>query len=370
LFVFAILLLAASGGCGGGSSRKTAAAVTSNVAQRALVANEFNSQLQIVNAQSDTLTGFSIRTGAGPQRVVSGGSKTLALNGGENTVSIIDNVMESEVGRVSMPATPEDLVIAADGKMGYAAARNANSVTVIDTANKSTSSITVPLPRRLVLNKAGSRLLVFSDDSNSIRVVDTAMKAATEVMGFDRPIYGVFSSDDSKAFILSCGAECGGTAAHVTVLDMSSNTPGASVAVTAATVGLLDGQNLYVAGTTPAGGALDVVTGSLTVSKSAVAISGGFHHAMALASNNKLLVAAMTCTTGTQGCLTIFNASAQTAVVDTFKGDVTGLQPIANRNVVYVTEGGELRIYDTGTDAEQSKQIDITGKAADVRTID
>jgi len=267
-------------------------------------------------------------------------------------------------------ATPEDLVIAADGKMGYAAARNANSVTVIDTAKKSTSSITVPLPRRLVLNKAGSRLLVFSDDSNSLRVVDTAMKAATEVMGFDRPIYGVFSSDDSKAFILSCGAECGGTAAHVTVLDMSSNTPGASVAVTAATVGLLDGQNLYVAGTTPVGGALDVVnTGTLTVSKSGVAISGGFHHAMALASNNKLFVAAVTCTTGTQGCLTIFNTSAQTAVVDTFKGDVTGLQPIANRNVVYVTEGGELRIYDTGTDAEQSKQIDITGKAADVRTI-
>ena len=42
--------------------------------------------------------------------------------------------------------------------------------------------------------------------------------------GFDNPVYAVFSTDDSKAYILSCGFECGGVAASVTVLDIASKT--------------------------------------------------------------------------------------------------------------------------------------------------
>src|SRR5229473_130905 len=33
----------------------------------------------------------------------------------------------------------------------------------------------------------------------------------TVVNGFDRPVYGFFSSDGSAAYILNCGQECGGT---------------------------------------------------------------------------------------------------------------------------------------------------------------
>ena len=51
-------------------------------------------------------------------------------------------------------------------------------------------------------------------------------------------------------------------------------------------------------------------------------------------------------------------------------GDVTGIQPIANRHVVYLVQGGELQIYDTTTDKLQATQINIIGQAVDVKTID
>jgi len=186
-------------------------------------------------------------------------------------------------------------------------------------------------------------------------------------------VSGVFSSDDSTAFILNCGPECGGTAAKVTTLNMASNTLGASVAVSAATVGYLDSSgNLYVAGTAAGGGKLDVVnTSSLTVSKSGVAISDGTHTLMAMGSNGKLFVASRTCSNDIQGCLSIFDTAAGSAMLSAAGGgDVTGIEPVSGRNVVYVIEGGELIIYDTTTSQPQATQIDIVGKAFDVRVVD
>jgi hypothetical protein len=58
-------------------------------------------------------------------------------------------------------------------------------------------------------------------------------------------------------------------------------------------------------------------------------------------------------------------------VIDTPNGDVTGIAPIPKRNVVYVIEGGELRIFDTTTSAPSTtKFLDIVGKAIDVKEID
>ena len=43
---------------------------------------------------------------------------------------------------------------------------------------------------------------------------------------------------------------------------------------------------------------------------------------------------------------------------------------MSDRDVVYVIEGGELVIYDTTTGKPQTTQIDIVGKAIDVRVVD
>ncbi len=297
---------------------------------------------------------------------------TLVFVAGNNSIAIVDNAAEAASGSIALPNVTESIAILPDGSTAFAAIRNTGQVAVLDLTNKIiASNIAIPTARRLVLSHNGAKMLAFSDDSDALNVIDTAAKTATSIAGFDRPVWGVFTRDDSKAFILNCGPECGGRTASVTVLDMTSNTLGANVLVSAATIGLLDGSNLYVAGTTAGGGRLDLVdSAALQVTKSGIAISDGFHHTMALASNGKVFIGARTCTGITTGCLSIFNAAAGTAVVDAQKGEVTGIQPISNRNVVYVIEGGELRIYDTATSAEQAKQIDIVGKAFDVKSID
>jgi hypothetical protein len=207
---------------------------------------------------------------------------------------------------------------------------------------------------------------------------------SSPIGGFDRPFTAFFSSDDSKAFVLNCGVECGGAAASVRVLDLSNNTPGASVAVGGATVGLLDGNNLYVAGTpatstsTTNGGTFNVVSvanpAALTASAN-VPISDGLHHTMVQVSTGKLYIGARSCTIinnppVNKGCLSFVNTSALTAVVGPARGEVTSIATIKARNVVYVTQNGDLDIYDLSTDALQTKQIDISGKVVDAQEID
>jgi hypothetical protein len=115
----------------------------------------------------------------------------------------------------------------------------------------------------------------------------------------------------------------------------------------------------------------------MSVVGSPVAINDGYHNHIALGANGQLFIGARTCSQS--GCLSIYNT--QNSAVGTVPsggvgfppatGDVTGIQPIATRTVVYVTQGGNLGIYDTRTDALQSLQItNLIGQFIDVKTID
>ena len=68
--------------------------------------------------------------------------------------------------------------------------------------------------------------------------------------------------------------------------------------------------------------------------------------------------------------LSILNTSKSTVVVPPLLGDVTGIQPINRRSVVYVVQNGELSIYDTTTDKLQTTQVDVIGQAVDVKEVD
>ncbi len=384
--------------CGGSNSSSSSGSTTSGIKKRAFISNNFQNQIDIINAANDTINTTltqnangttqttltnTINTGTGPAQMVLTADKklTLVFDQASNTIAVIVNATEANAGQIPLPDSTESFVVAPDSTTVYVAVPNApltgqtsGAVEVLSaTTGALSNTIPVPRARRVALSHNGNKLLVFADATDQMWVVDTTAKTATAVTGFDRPVSGVFSSDDSKAYILNCGPECGGTAAKVTVLDMASNTPGASVAVSAATVGLLDSSgNLYVAGTAAGGGKLDVVnTSSLTVSKSGVAISDGTHTIMALGANGKLFVASRACSNTVQGCLSIFDTAAGSAVTSAAGGgDVTGIEPVSSRNVVYVIEGGELVIYDTTTNKPQSTQIDIVGKALDVRVVD
>lgn len=369
LVVSGLLLAAALVACGGGITPPSEQPTTSQLTDRVLVTNQFASVVNIVDANTDQVSRFRISGGTNPtiMAVSSDKRRTLIFSSSNNGVAVVDNDAESTLGQVVMPGLVDSLVSGNDGTRGYAAVRNAGVVVVIDTTNGSTTTVAVPTVRRLVLSPSGTRLLAFSDDSDSVTVIDTSNNAATVVSGFDRPASAVFNSDSSTAYILNCGPQCGGSTASVRELVMAANTLGNSINVSAATVGFLSGGNLYVAGSAGGAGLLDVVSvPALTVSASGIAIGDGFHHAMALGSNSKLFIAGRTCV----NCLTIVNTSNNTPVIRPPNGEVNALQPIADRNVVYVTEGDELVIYDTTTDAPQANQINFVGRIVDAKSID
>jgi hypothetical protein len=97
---------------------------------------------------------------------------------------------------------------------------------------------------------------------------------------------------------------------------------------------------------------------------------------MDISSNGQLFVGARTCTnvttsSETRGCLAIFNTTTPGVVFPPDNGDVTGLQAIPSRNVLYVCEGGNFRIYDTTTNKllippNGQAMIDIIGQSVDV----
>jgi len=398
-----VLTACSTGNLLGGSSNSSSSSSApksrpSGITKRAFVTNNFQNQIDIINVANDTVnttlsTNVNGNTTSTLANTISAGSfpaqmavtpdkkLTVVFDQVTNVITVITNDTESNTGLVPLPDFTDSFVAGPDNKTLYVAVPNApvsgqpsGAVEVLDiSAGTLTNTIPVPRAHRIALSHNGNKLLAFADNTDQMWVVDTSAKTAAVVSGFDRPVFGVFSTDDSKAYILSCGPECGGMAAKVTVLDVASNTPGANVVVSAATTGFLDSAgNLYVAGTAAGGGKLDVLTAStLAVSKSGVAISDGFHQLMALGSNSKLFIGSRTCNNSVQGCLSIFDTGAGTAVISSAGGgDVTGIEPISGRNVVYVIEGGELRIYDTTTGQPQAKQIDIVGKAVDVRLVD
>jgi len=105
-------------------------------------------------------------------------------------------------------------------------------------------------------------------------------------------------------------------------------------------------------------------------------ITDGYHNRIDMGADGQLFVGAKTCSnvlppdTDQRGCLSIFNTATSAVVIPAFNGDVTGIQAITNRHVVYVAQGGELKIYDTRTGALQETQIDIFGAATDVKLVD
>jgi hypothetical protein len=221
--------------------------------------------------------------------------------------------------------------------------------------------------------------------------------ALITLTGFDKPVWAVFSADGSTAYVLNCGQECGGSAAGIVAVDMTQNPPVASapVAVSASTNGLIVGGNLYVAGTPPSAGVdcqanlcgvLTVFPGAnLSVAPTQFAITDGYHDNLVMAPNNQLFIASRTCTnviasgqTVGRGCLSVLNTGGGTVYTAAQNGDVTGIQPIQNRTVVYVCEGGAFSIYDTALDLGSNRQlmpqtkteITIVGQAVDVKLVD
>ena len=421
LLVF-ILLSLGMVSCGGSSATTTSSGLT----YRAFISNPSNLNLSgtispalnIVDATQDILSFASVdltgtTTSAGMMVETPIRDHTIVFSpatgsSANNQVAIVDNAKESASGSVTLPGPTESMFVAADNKTLYAAIPTApenglpaGAVVQIDTT-AATPAITATVPiagaHFLTQSPSGNQILVVSDTANTVSVFTPTLisqgNTVTTITGFDKPVWAIFSADGSTAYVLNCGPECGGTAASVAVLNMATMSISSTVPVPAATMGLLVGSTLYVAGTPLTSGVdcqanlcgvLTVLsTSDLTATPSTYAITDGYHDQIVMGQNGQLFIGSRTCTnlvgggsTPGRGCLSLLNTADGFIYTAVQNGDVTAIQPIEGRSVVYVCEGGGLQIYDTNYDlgnrkalALQTTQVVITGQAIDVKLAD
>ena len=394
--------------------------------------------LRIINATNDTLpTASEVSAGSSPGLMaISPNLGVLAaFDASSNSVFGVNTVTEAGLGRVQLPGPTQSMVVPTADPVGYAAVPTATVngyafIGAVENMNFAgggiTTTIAVNNAQTVVANPARNQLLVFSNDSNSVTVlfpdgavppVDTSCLSNTPnavcvvVQGFDRPVNAVINAAGTVAYILNCGAECGGTQASVQTLDLSTFTPGPPVNVNGATIALLSGTNLYVAGKgTPTGplcssiasagttaatfcGTLDILDLSQTPltdpyfnnPATEIAIPDGYHHRIDMSINGQLFVGSHECTNigdvnnpvgEVRGCLAIYSTLNNTIVIPPDNGNVGGFQSLTQRNIEYVAEGGFLRVYDTNrnilliNDFVPQGSINIVGYVGDVKEID
>jgi hypothetical protein len=379
--------------------------------------------LVIINGSNDTLPRVSpLGAGSSPGMMVLSPSRNIltAFDSATNTVFALSTTKESAIGNVRLPGPTSSFVIPTANTIGYAAVPSATingfaflgAIEAMNFSSGTFTSIAVSNAQTVVSDDTGGKLLVFSGDSDSVTVlspviavppVDTSCYTSPGngvcviVPGFDRPVYAVINGN--TAFVLNCGAQCGGTQASVAVFDLGSLTITKTIPVDAATWALLNGSTLYVAGTPPANnactgqktaattcGRLAVIdTGSGTVTATAV-ITDGYHQRIDLTNNGQLFIGSRNCTNignannpGTgevRGCLSIYKTTDGSVIVPPDNGNVDGLQGLTSRSVEYVAEGGSLRVYDTTRDVLLVNNflpqgtINVVGYVADVKAID
>lgn len=438
LFLLLLLLAASLTLLSCGSSTSGSSTTTSGLKDRAFFTENVSSSsvsagVYIVDAQKDVRAAVApIGAGNTPGMMVltPNRTQTLVFSSSGDQLTVINNASESAVGQITLPGFTESIVVSPESSTAYAAVPTASVVGQSPGAVKAfslssvafTAEVDIPSVRYLSIDNSGNRILAFSDNSDSVTVITPSNigvgNAVASVGGFDHPVAAFFSSDDSIAYVVNCGAECGGVQASVQKFEMTPTQclPDgvcAPVPVPAASVALVAGSTMYLAGTPYSGGVpsqactgqttaaatcglLSVVDlPSMTVTNSGIVITDGYHNRIALGANGQLFIGARTCTEimaanpgdEVRGCLSIYNT--QNAAVGSIQpnavtippanGDVTGIQPIAKRIVVYVVQNGSLGIYDTTTDALAHNPNDpnnpgqitnLIGQFVDVKTPD
>ena len=452
--------------CGGSSSGS--GSKTSGLSYRAFISNSVTAStlagVYIVNAVNDTrgpLSPISAGTTPGMMVVTPNLAQTLVFSANgtqfsDNQFTIIDNASESAAGHVILPGMTESFVVSPDSSTTYVAVPTAPvtgqpSLGAIEVISLSSGAVTAeiscpplnPNPPNpppppvcvtqgqgdqginqpyqfLTMGNTGTRILAFSDSQGVDSVADTIAvitpssvgtqyPVITFVPGFDHPVAAFFNSDDTSAYVLNCGAECGGQQASIQQFNLTDNTLGTYIPVcipgpapkscagpAAGSVALVNGSTMYIAGTPPfiGGSPQQPCTGETTAAQSCglltildlstmsvtntapIIITDGYHNRIALGPNGQLFIGARTCTeivppipppagAEVRGCLSIYNTLTSTVgsvppggvAIPNENGDVTGIQPIVQRGsgmaqeVVYVVQGGSLWIYDATIDA-------------------
>jgi hypothetical protein len=388
----------------GGTTNPNAPSVA-NVHNAAFISNTFSGVLQIVDTQNDT-TSFTAETTNSAGQLVPGQpvnisvattvtfevlspdkTKTMVFDPSSNVLYTVTNSSQATSGSLPLGGPTGMAVFASDNSTLYVPVPSApvtgSRPGLVEVWNVSASTLnanyTVPAARYVALSPNGQFLLVFSDNSDAVTLINPTASTITYVSipGFARPVNAFFSGDSNTAYVLNCGPECGSSGpASVAQLNIPSQTITATVPVGGASVGLLNGTTLYVAGSPVPPGTTSTydavnISNMTRITTNSVPIGDGFHTTMALAQNNKLYIGANSCSNTTTGCLSVVDVGTNTADPPLPpRGAITSLLAITNRNVVYAIEGGLLHIYNTTNDSLQATQITFTGALYGIVQVD
>jgi hypothetical protein len=390
----------------------------------------------IINGYNDTLPGIPpLSAGTSPQFMALSPARNIvaAFDSASNSVFAANTTNETNLGQTRLPAPATSISVPTSNPVGYAAVPSATvlgfpvlgAVEIMNlSAGSIASTIALANAQTVVPNQDGSQLLVFSNDSDTVTLLNPAQAlpgvdfscsqgnttVCLPIPGFDRPVFAVVNGN--TAYVLNCGAECGGTQASVQVLDLSTATPtlvGPPIKVNGATYALLSGTSLYVAGNgTPTGltcaslpssaptaatycGTLDIVDLSTMTDpyfnnpSVEIAIPDGYHDHLDMSINNQLFVGSKNCTNigdaanpvgEVRGCLAILNTITGQIIIPPQNGNVNALQGFSTRLFEYVAQGGQVFVYDTRIDVlainEFTPQgtINIVGYVSDLKAID
>ena len=345
----------------------------------------------------------------------------------------------------------------------FAANQQATVLTAVDNISGGTYALSLPGVYRVSVNPGGSAAMAFVQNSNyayyvrkltanetlaysggsstwpkaamdcepqnspgwclfqmqSPDKVDSTGNAYGAPLVFDRPVKAVFSADGSTAYVLNCGAECGGSTSSITEVPLApmiflsgqhsgslptnaalhancATTPNASACTLAIPGGssnaLVSTTTMYVAGQQmqPDG----LFTGNLTEvnlaqtaastlsASSPISISDGAPGApsrMLMADDNTLWIGMTKCNNGERfktgqpyGCLTMFNTSNNTVtMMEPYLGDLDGIAAVTGLHKIYVAEGGQVYIFHTTDGSSINNQyVTVTGTASDVAFMD
>jgi hypothetical protein len=400
---------------------------TTHLAHRALVSNYYSGKLQVVDALEDKLTSYSFTVGSGPTYMQPSpdGTLTFVNNTESFTISSLNNTLEVIKGTIPLGGSTQSFVTSQSNMFGFAAVPNYNNgsfrtpggiVRFNPTSGAVNTDIPFPNVQYLAMDTAESHLLAFTPADDNAHWVDlTTIDPNTTVPPYytlnlatatgtpvllSRPMNAFFSTDNTKAYILSCGIECGGTgSASVTEIDATSIYTPTSLtagttytattlpspvtvlnqwAVKGARIGLIDltANKLYLAGSTTtlidASGnnvqdgyftVLDLTAGSTAAP---IRIGNGVKRWIRNI-NGVFWVASLNC--GVQSCVSMVNGTAFSTLA-TANGDATGVAFMPVYKQVFTIEGGQLYIYDQqGQPLTSQYTTDIKGQGSDVMNI-
>lgn len=237
-------------------------------------------------------------------------------------------------------------------------------------------------------------------------------------IAFDRPVKAVFSVDGGTAYVLSCGAECGGTNSGVSVLPVSplifqlgqnsgllpcntapctnpNTKPMTTIPVPGgATNAIINNQTMYVVGQrlmtdgyyggflTQLNLANNTVVAGTSGAPNPASISDGIPGGpsrMVFGDDNTLWIGMTKCNQGERfynnqpfGCMTMYDTSkSKVVLLEPYLGDATGIAAVTGLHKVYSAQGGQVYIHSTtnGT-AIDNQYVTVTGTAADVAYMD